>query len=104
MMRTKKLSVGKYTSSEVKSFRNTWLKKGYELVDITQLCQTKINCHGYCSEFNEPDENIYHIEIKYRDETICNAGKKGIESLEDDKYVVFGDWDNDFIIFMKVKK
>ena len=91
----------------IKKFREKWLKKGYDLVDITQLCKVEINCHGNCNSFNEPDENIYHIKIKYREEIIGACIFNQMYSLDEDKYLVWGDeeccGEQDFIIFRKVK-
>jgi hypothetical protein len=102
--RYSKFSVGKYEKSDVLKFRETFLVQGYDLVDITHLCTTKIDSHGNCNEFNEPSENIYHMKIMYRDEIVANAGKCGIEVIDLKRYAVWGDEPTDFIIFKIVKK
>ena len=95
--------------SEVKKFRDKWLKKGYELINITTLLEPKMGCGGWCNDFNEPDETIHHIQLWYRDEVIANVNGKCIYPIDDDKYVVFTSEEYivneevDFIIFRKVK-
>lgn len=96
----------KKTQSEVEQFRKHFKKKGYELVDITHLCKFSLGCSGWCNDFNEPDQEIYHIKVKYRGEEICEFPdpNKNINK----NYVVFFGFDDDitgrdFIIFRKVK-
>ena len=87
-------------------FRDTWLADGIDLVDISQLCEVKINCHGVCNDFNSPEENIYHIKITYRGDVIAQYDGGRFEIIDDDEYVMFTDRDdndNGFIIFRKVK-
>lgn len=94
--------------SKVKILRDKWLKKGYELINITSLCEPKLGISGWVAGINEPEEEAYHIQLRYRDETIANISD-GIEIIDEDKYVVFTNdkwkYDNisDFIIFRKVK-
>ena len=110
-MKTKKsakLSCMKYTPSAIKLFRDEWLKKGYELVDITQLCEFQLGRSGSCNNFNEPNEEIYHIQAKYRDECIANNDGVDFYPLDDDKHIVYiekstAPHDSNFIIFRKVK-
>ena len=93
------------TVSESFKFRKKWLKKGYELVDITHLCVAKIGCSGWCNDFNEPDENIYHVQIWYRDECIANVKSNTMYVIDDNKHVVYFEHDytgDNFIIFRKV--
>lgn len=88
--------------SQIKIFRDKYLEKKIELIDITQLCEFKLGRSGSCNGINEPNDEIYHIQIWYRDETIANVLGKGIEVIEDKKYVLFvTDDDDDFIIFRK---
>jgi hypothetical protein len=95
--------------SKIANFREEYLKKGFELIDITQLCEFKLGRSGCCNGINEPNEEIYHIQIHYRDQPIANVGENGMEVLDDDKYVIFGterwkpDKTNDFIVFYKSK-
>ena len=92
-------------------FREQWLADGIELVDITKLCEAKIDCHGCCNDINSPEENIYHIKIVYRGDMMHGivaqySGGKGFEVIDDDKYCIFvdkDDQDNGFIVFRKVK-
>ena len=103
-----KMSVNKYTPSPIALFRKKWLKKGFELVDITQLCEFKLGNSGWCNEFNEPDENIYHVQVWYRHEPIGNINGINMYPIDDEKYVIFISdpdipFDCDFIIFRKVK-
>jgi len=94
--------------SDIKLFRDSWLKKGYELVDITQLCEFRLGRSGSSNSFNEPNEEIYHIQTMYRDECIANNDGVDFYPLEDDKYVIYIEkssvkHDSNFIIFRKVK-
>lgn len=93
--------------SEVKKFRDEWRKKGYELVNITPLCQVRIGDSGWCNDFNEPEESCHHIQILYRDECIANAAGDGIHLIDDARCAVLDLPDccgNDFVIFLKVKR
>jgi hypothetical protein len=104
----KKIKYVKPEPSEVKIFRDRWLKKGCELINITSLCEAKLGCSGSCNSFNEPDESIHHIQLWYRDEVVANA-VEGIEIIDEDKYCIFltEPWTKNenpnFIIFRKVK-
>ena len=96
------------TSSSIQRFRGYWFKKGYDLVNITPLCEFKLGCSGWCNNFNEPEDEIYHVQIYYRNELIGNLSGNCIYPIDDEKYVIFQNRDemtgNDFIIFRKVKK
>lgn len=94
--------------SEIAKFRTKHFKQGFELVDITQLCEFKLGNSGWCNDINEPEDNIYHIKVNYRDEEIAVVGIKGYV-LDEDRYALFvaeeycvNKWDSDFIIFMRV--
>ena len=94
--------------SEIAKFRAKHLKDGFELVDITQLCEFKLGNSGWCNDINEPEENIYHIQVYYRGEEIVVVGIKGYV-IDEDRYALFvtedsaiADWDKDFIIFRKI--
>ena len=101
------MKIPKYEPSESMVFRNRWKKRGFVLIDITSLCEFKLGQSGWCNEINEPEENIYHIQIHYRGEVIANVGEDGMEAI-DENIVIFGtekwkaDNINDFIIFRKV--
>ena len=105
--KNKKLSFDKIEKSPVQKFRDKWLKKGYDLVNITSLCEAKIGDSGWCNELNEPDEHIHHIQMIYRDECIVNVTGDMVYPIDDDRFVVFQDepdhMGRDFIIFRKVK-
>jgi len=93
--------------SDVAKFREKWLKKGFELVNITTLCEVILGNSGWCNDFNEPDETCHHIQIRYREEVIANVHANSIYPIDDNYYVVFSVPDingDDFIIFRKVKK
>jgi len=90
--------------SDIYNYREKLLKKGIELINITELCEFKLGNSGYCNSFHEPDENIYHIQIWYRDEQVGVLHYKQGYVINEDKYVIYTDIvDNDFIIFRKVK-
>lgn len=97
-----KYTMMKDEPSEIAKFRKLWLRKGYELIDITQHIEFKLGQSGWCNDFNEPNENIYHIQAWYRDDVIANF--PAVEPIDDDKHVIYYDEDEgDFIIFRKVK-
>ena len=101
-----KKTIIKNKHSESMKFREKWKKRGYELINITPLCETVLGNSGYCNDINEPDESIHHIQIRYRDETIANACADGIFTIDEKKYVLFQEEDvlgDDFIIYRKVK-
>lgn len=94
--------------SEVGKFRENWFKKGFELINITSLCELKLGRSGNCNNFNEPDEEIFHVQVWYRDENIAVITPKWGYVVDDDKYVLFNEFcekceDSDFIIFRKVE-
>ena len=101
-------SVNKYEPSDVKKLRDEYLKKGIELVNITSLCEFKLGHSGWCNEFNEPDEDIFHIGVFYRGEQIAATSGNDYRVIDDDKYLywITNEDDpvgSDFIIFMKVR-
>ena len=88
--------------SRVGNLRAEWLKKGVELIDIMGLCEAKIGNSGWCNNFNEPDENCYHVKINYRGDCIASFDGDNFYVIDDDLYLLFID-DEDFMIFRKVK-
>ena len=92
----------KYETMPIEIFRKNWFKKGYDLVDVTKLCEFKLGISGWCNDFNNPDENIYHIQVIYRNDCIGTFYPTKEQPNWDDEYIVFID-DEDFIIFRKVK-
>lgn len=96
----------KTTKSEIYKFRELWLKKGFELINLTELCEFKLGHSGSCNDFNEPNEEIYHIQVYYRDEIVANFSASNSVVIDDDRYVIYieSDFNGDqFIIFRKVK-
>ncbi len=87
--------------SVIGKFRRYWIKKNYDLVDITQLCELKLGISGWCNDWNCPDEQIYHIQVKYRDKWIGNFDPSNKQINFEDRFLVFVT-DESFIIFMKV--
>ena len=94
--------VAKGDPSEVALLRKEYLRIGYELLDITHLCQLKLGDSGWCNDFNEPEERIYHIKLMYRDEVIANFGAKGAEVIDENVHLIFDSGEGDFIVFRKV--
>jgi len=88
--------------SDVFKFRKKLIKKGYELVDITQLCVFKLGRSGSANNFNEPNEEIYHIQAHYREEQVAVFQGNSCYEIDDDKYIVWTS-DENFIIFKKAK-
>ncbi|MFW6016871.1 MAG: hypothetical protein ACOCRK_10575 [bacterium] len=85
-------------------FRKKWLKKGIELVDITPHCEFRLGISGWCNNFNEPEEQVYHIKCLYRKDIIANFSGINVSIIDDKKYLFYYDKETeDFIIFMKVK-
>lgn len=94
----------KEEDSQSMKFRKKWLKKGYELVDITHLCEFQLGVSGWCNSFSEPDEQIYHIRCMYRKNIIANFNGLKVEVIDDDKYLFYYDTETEnFIMFMKVR-
>ena len=87
--------------SESFKFREQWLEKGFELVDITHLIEYKNGEHGWINSFNEPSENIYHCQLWYRDECVCNFYGDNYSVIDDDKYCMFLEGEG-FIFYRKV--
>jgi hypothetical protein len=101
-IKPKKLRYLNSKPSKVGLLRAEWLKKGYDLVDITGLCEAKIGESGWCNDLNEPDESCYHVKINYRREQIASFDGKDFYVIDEDKYLLFIDLE-DFVIFRKVK-
>lgn len=88
--------------SEVAKFRTKHAIHGFELVDITQLCEFKLGYSGWCNNFNEADEKCYHIQIWYRNENIGTVVGNDMFMIDENKHCVFVEDDGDFIIFRRV--
>ncbi len=98
----------KNKDSEVKKLRNKWLKKGIELINITNLCELKLGLSGSCNNFNEPDETIHHVQVLYREENIAVINGTGGYVIDEDLYLYWiTNKDDitgaDFVIYRKVK-
>lgn len=97
--------------SDQEKFRALMLKQGYDLVDITPHCEFKLGISGNCNNFNEPDQQIYHVQIWYRDHNIANLNGKQVYVIDDDLFAVWTDtqWmdcqipEADFVIYRKVR-
>ena len=102
--RQKKMTVmgEKKVETDITKFRKDWMKKNYDLADITQLCEFKLGISGWCNEWNEPDEQIYHIKIMYRDECIGTFEPSNKQDNMFERFEMFITHES-FIIFMKVK-
>ena len=108
-MKDARLRAGKYSPSESQKFRNKWLKKGYELINITTLCEFKLGTSGWCNDFNEADETIHHVQVWYREEQVATLSGLTGHVIDDARYILFNTNEDDFtgadfIIFKKVKK
>ena len=107
-MKQRRISIigQKTPESRISKFRKKWEKKGYHLVDVTKLLTFKLGYSGWCNDWNEPDENIYHVKIYYRDEDIGSL--PDLANLDERFEAFFTNEDDitgkDFIIFMKVKQ
>ena len=94
--------------SNIQLFRTKWFKKGYELINLTTLCDVKLGTSGTCNGFREPDDSIHHIQLWYRDEIVANINNEGSYVIDDDKYLLWFTSVDDFtgsnfILFRKVK-
>ena len=94
--------------SEIQLFRRSYAEKGWELINITQLCEFKLGHSGSCNDFREPDDEIYHIQIWYRGDNIAVFGSEGCYVIDEYKYCIFSCRDeplnhSDFIIFKMCK-
>jgi hypothetical protein len=87
--------------SRIGVFRAEFLAKGFDLVDVTQLCEFRLGNSGWCSDFNEPSENCYHIQAWYRGVQVAVFDGSGAHAV-DGSHEVYADGE-DFIIFRKVK-
>lgn len=107
MKRIQKMTlIGEKIQCPINDFRKKWLKKGFELINITSLCELKLGISGSCNEFNYPNEECYHIQVLYRDECIANFSGDSNYVIDDDKYILYYPFPNDvngsdFIIYMK---
>ena len=103
----RKLSFRKPEPSDIQQFKNNSAKKGYELIDITRLCKFTLGFSGWVNDFNEPEQEIYHIQIWYNQDNIGALNGKHVYVLDEQKYVVYckddGWLDTDFILFRKIK-
>ena len=104
----KKLKICENTPSDICKFRKSYTDRGLELVDITHLCTFKLGDSGWCNNFNEPDENLHHIKVFYRDEEIGIFGCDDCYAIDESEYTIWkeeGDAvSNDFIVFKVCKK
>ena len=83
-------------------YRKKLHRKGFELVDITPHCEFKLGQSGWCNDFNEPDQHIYHVQIHYRDKPIANLNGNSLEIIDEELFTSFIIRE-DFIIYRKVK-
>lgn len=90
----------------VAEFRLAWRLRGYDLVDVTPLLSFSLGNSGWANNFNEPDEPIYHVKVKYRGEEIGSLPE--LANLDERFTSIFVNEDDvtgaDFIVFRKVKR
>ena len=100
--------IGENSESRISKFRKRYLKKGFELINITTLCEFKLGTSGWCNDINDPGETIHHIQVWYRNEQIAVFGSDICYTIDRDKYVIYKEIDdpicNDFIILKVCKK
>ena len=97
----------KITESPSGLFRKKWLKKGWELVNITSLCELKLGDSGWCNDLNEPDETVHHVQVYYRKKQIAvisGGDEKDSDYVIDEDRFIYYNVDGNFIIYMKVKR
>lgn len=98
------------TPSSQEQFRAKLMKEGYELVDITPHCEFKLGISGCCNNFGEPNQDIYHVQIWYRDQNVANLNGLQVYVIDDEQYAVWTDttWasakvpEADFVLYRKV--
>lgn len=98
------IKIKKEEPTQISLYRKRYVRKGYELVNISTLCEYKLGTSGWCNDFNEPSETIHHIQVWYRDEQVATIGPDRAYPIDDKKYAVFTtNYDDftgaDFIIF-----
>lgn len=108
MVKEEKIQFENSEPSDVQLFRYKMLKQGYDLINITSLCEVKLGCSGWGNGFNEPDETIHHIQIYYRDEPVVNVHFNRFELLDEELYTLLevnadDPIGSDFIIYAKVE-
>ena len=92
--------------SEIARFRAEYVKKGFELVDITHLMEWRLGDSGWINGLNEPVDSCYHVQGWYRGENIAVFQGRSAYVIDDKRFVMFvsaSDDDSDVIIFRKVK-
>ena len=100
--------IGNKIECPIDELRKEWLKDGYELVNITTLCEFKLGTTGCCNEINFPEETLHHIQCMYRDECIAVFQGKQAYVIDDTKYLLHYPEADDltgssFILYRKVK-
>jgi len=95
--------------SDVRLFREKWHKRGFELINITDKLEPKLGNSGWCGDFCDYDEPIYHIQLWYMGQEVASIGPNKFNIIEDDKYVGFTTNEDDFmgadfIVFRKVSR
>lgn len=106
-MKEEKYEFNNEEPSEVFVFREKMAKQGFDLVNITTLCELKLGTSGWANGFNEPDESIHHVQIWYREEQVATISSNRLYVLDDDSFACLAVNDddplgNDFIIYRKV--
>ena len=94
--------------SDLRLFQEYWHKRGYDLVNVTNLLEPILGTSGWCGNLEDYDETIHHIQLLYKGECVISMGPNKCNVIDDNKYVVFetnkGDiMGSDFIVFRKVK-
>jgi hypothetical protein len=92
--------------SDLRAFKEHWHKKGFELVNVTELLEVKMGTSGWHGDLQDYEETIHHIQLWYQGENVGSIGP-GKENIVDSKYVLFTcNQDDilgaDFIIFRKI--
>ena len=95
--------------SDIYKLRSKWSKKGFELINITALCEISLNSSGWCNGILESDDRIYHVKVCYREEEIGVINDSKSYVIDDSKYLFWSTNNNDyigsdFIIFRKIIK
>jgi hypothetical protein len=92
--------------SEIQKIRKQFMEDKIELINITPFCELSLGQSGVCNNSFEPEDPIYHIQVKYRNKQIAVFGSSDCYVV-DDKYFIYKTGDrmgSDFIIFRKAKK
>ena len=87
------------SSSKIGMYYKHFKKLGYDLIDVTGMLTSRVNTHGIVNDFKEPDSNIYHVELLFRDELVAIVDGESVYTVNKN-FVTYED--EGFIVFRKI--